>query len=90
MKRDPIECSIYCKFYMFCIGLMMAELRPKHVALMWIDIAYIFINVLIYSCVLDGNISTYLPIHNGMASVKKKKLGFENFVPQRMSIMLNA
>ena len=27
---------------------MMADLRPKHVALMWTDIAYIFITVLIY------------------------------------------
>jgi len=39
---------------MFCIDLMMADLGPKHVALMWTDIAY-FITVLIYSCVLDDN-----------------------------------
>jgi len=26
--------------------------------------------VLIYSCVLDGDILTYLPLHNGMASIK--------------------
>jgi len=24
-------------FYMICTGLMMADLRPKHVALMWTD-----------------------------------------------------
>jgi len=30
---DPIECTLYCTCYTFCIGLMMAELRPKHVAL---------------------------------------------------------
>jgi len=24
---------LYCTLYMFCIGLMMALLRPKHVAL---------------------------------------------------------
>ena len=51
-KWDPIECSLCCIFlYMFYIGLMMAELRPKHVAWMWTDILY-FITVLIQSCVL--------------------------------------
>jgi len=35
-------------------------------------ILHIFITVLIYSCVLGGNILSYLPLHNGMASVKKK------------------
>ena len=36
----PIEWSLCSKLYMFCIGLMMAELRPKRVALMWTDFAY--------------------------------------------------
>jgi len=34
MKCDPIECSLSCAVYMFCIGLMMAELRPKHLAVL--------------------------------------------------------
>jgi len=29
-------------FYMFCIGLTMADLGPKHVALMCADIAYFY------------------------------------------------
>jgi hypothetical protein len=33
-------------------------------------ILHIFITVLIYICVLDGNMLTYLPLHNGMVSVK--------------------
>jgi hypothetical protein len=30
----PYSAHFYCALYMFCIGLMMAVLRPKHVALM--------------------------------------------------------
>ena len=37
-------------------------------------ILHIFITMLIYSCGLDGNMFTYLPLHNGMASVKKTNL----------------
>jgi len=30
----PHSAHLYCTLYMFCIGLMMTVLRPKHVALM--------------------------------------------------------
>jgi hypothetical protein len=32
----PYSAHLYCTLYMFCIGLMMAVLRPKHVALMYL------------------------------------------------------
>jgi len=36
VKRNaiPLSAHFVVPFYMFCIGLMMAELPPKHVALM--------------------------------------------------------
>jgi len=36
VKRNGIPLSAHnvVPFYMFCTGLMMADLRPKHVALM--------------------------------------------------------
>jgi len=37
-KWDPTECTLYCTCYTFCIGLMMADLRPKHVPLVMTDI----------------------------------------------------
>ena len=30
----PFSARLYCTLYMFCVGLMMAVFRPKHVALM--------------------------------------------------------
>jgi len=47
LKRNWIQLSAHfvVPFYMFYIGLMMADLRPKHVALVWTDIAQF------YSCV---------------------------------------
>ena len=30
----PYSAHLYCTLYVFCIGLVMAVLRPKHVALM--------------------------------------------------------
>ena len=45
--------AIHYTLYMFCIALMMALLRPKHVALC----TCYFINVLMYiRCISDGNI----------------------------------
>jgi len=36
VKRNgiPLSAHFVGPFYMFCIGLMMVEFRPKHVALM--------------------------------------------------------
>ena len=38
----PLSAHFVVPIYMFCIGLMMAELWSKHVALMWNDIAYFY------------------------------------------------
>ena len=49
-KGIPLSADFVVPFYMFFIGLMMVDLRPKHVALMWTYIAYFyhFVDILLY------------------------------------------
>jgi Flp pilus assembly protein protease CpaA len=76
----PLSARFVVPFYMFCIGLMMADLRPKHVALMWTDIKY-FITVWLYICVLTAILlimfllaSSWLPVY--MKQLDNQRHGF--------------
>ena len=78
----PYSTSLYCTLYMFCIGLMMAVLRPKHVALMYvIDISSLCWCTYVVFCTVKY---TNLLLHNEMAPTEKRiKYWFKDFVAEK-------